>query len=142
MYETSIEFKNYQFIDSCELTRNYKWQVPRYVIRFDWNQPEESIIGDYCFEVALDPEGNLIEQIGLGNGVTEGKDVSILTVTEFKEIWQKAQGEGMNSYELGYDSTRSKIVIELARIKNFGNSDVLTPDVVKVIDAFTGEELR
>lgn len=48
----------------------------------------------------------------------------------------------MNSYELGYDSTRSKIVIELARIKNFGNSDVLTSDVVKVIDAFTGEELR
>lgn len=142
VFETSIEFKNYQFIDSCKLTRNYEWVVPRYEIKFILKQPSESIISNYCFQVSLLPNGKLIEQINLGNGFLENNDFNFLTVDEFSEIWDIERRNGMQGYTLGFDTLNQAIVISMNKYTKDGSNSILMVEKSKTINALNGEEIK
>jgi len=142
MYNETIELDEFQFLDSCEHTREYEWTVPQYSFVFNWKQPKGSIVSNYCFNVTLDSEGKLIDEIRIGNSKLKSENKQLISLLDFKDIWTKAQTEGMDSYHLDFDTKRRIVTIELGKYLNHGASDVISSKTLKVINAYNGKEIK
>lgn len=141
-----LEFTGGQIIDFAELRRvnpgskNYKWEVPAYILHFAFKMPEAGI-ASYTSQISLRSDGSVLEDIGLPNFTASPGKLVLIPLSDAIEIAVlRGFARDQMHVDLKYDEKVDSLVWTIDQ--KVADDGVVIDFTTIDVSAHTGEVLR